>query len=189
MKNDLNQQKLREQMLIAGIQEIDAKGITNFSLRRVAASCNISCATPYSYFKNKEEFILEIIRYINGHWALIQSEVQKTYAKNIQKQILELCIAYIRFLNANPNFRSIIMLSSAHMDAEQLKEKALIMENMEQMVISYCKNKQYSEEECKKRAFLIRSVVFGAAFMLDSGTLNNDESTFFMIKNCILEQL
>ena len=183
MKNDLNQQKLREQMLIAGIQEIDDKGITNFSLRRVAASCNISCATPYSYFKNKEEFILEIIRYINGHWALIQSEVQKTYAGDMQKQILELCVAYIRFLNANPNFRSIIMLSSTHMAEEQM------MENMEQMVISYCKSKQYPEEECKKRAFLIRSVVFGAAFMLDSGTLTNDDSTFSMIKSCILEQL
>ena len=66
MKDTAALKALRERIILSGIAEISRNGITGFSMRRVAASCNISCATPYSYFENKDNFILEMLRYIRA---------------------------------------------------------------------------------------------------------------------------
>ena len=52
---------LREALIIAGLKEIEIHGLTDFSLRRVAAACGVSCAAPYRHFKSKGELILAII--------------------------------------------------------------------------------------------------------------------------------
>ena len=46
-KNSVSTDTLRDRLLIAGTNEIGLHGIADFSLRRVAASCNTSCAAPY----------------------------------------------------------------------------------------------------------------------------------------------
>ena len=56
---------LKEKLLSAGIDEIAAHGVRDFSLRRVAAACGASCAAPYKHFKNKEEFLRATIEYID----------------------------------------------------------------------------------------------------------------------------
>ena len=61
---------LRDRLLIAGTKELGQYGMAEFSLRRVAAACGTSCAAPYKHFKNKEAFILEIIRYIDRQWEI-----------------------------------------------------------------------------------------------------------------------
>ena len=93
---------LRHRLLVAGTNEIGQYGIANFSLRRVAAACGTSCAAPYRHFKNKEAFILEILRYIEGQWELLCSQILSLYEGDIRKQLIEVCIAYIRFWVANP---------------------------------------------------------------------------------------
>ena len=62
MEEEYFSESVREKLIIAGADEISRHGLTNFSLRRVAAACNISCAAPYKHFKNKEELILEIMK-------------------------------------------------------------------------------------------------------------------------------
>ena len=183
------QEKLREQLLIAGIQEIDLHGVENFSLRKAAAACNVSCATPYHYFKSKKEFVLEILRYINGHWAMIEREVEKAYSEDIPHQIAQICVAYIRFLNGNPNFRSIILQSGTHMEPVQLSEKAESLNRLERRIVLYCSSRGLPEAQAAERAFLVRSVVYGAAFMLDSGIAAEGEKTFATVRRLVLEAL
>ena len=64
MEEELGSASVREQLITAGIEELNAHGVAGFSLRRVAAACNISCAAPYKHFKNKEELIGAIFSYI-----------------------------------------------------------------------------------------------------------------------------
>ena len=54
MEEELGSASVREQLITAGIEELNAHGMAGFSLRRVAAACNISCAAPYKHFKNKK---------------------------------------------------------------------------------------------------------------------------------------
>ena len=57
MDEERGSDSVREQLIIAGIAELENHGIADFSLRRVASVCNISCAAPYKHFKNKEMLI------------------------------------------------------------------------------------------------------------------------------------
>ena len=79
MEEEFFSDTVRDRLIVAGADEISQYGMNNFSLRRVAAACNISCAAPYKHFKNKEEFILEIIRYINRQWHLLYEQIQSLF--------------------------------------------------------------------------------------------------------------
>ena len=48
---------LREELILAGIEEINIHGANDFSVRRVAEACHVSSAAPYKHFKDKKEFI------------------------------------------------------------------------------------------------------------------------------------
>ena len=100
---------VKEKLLVAGLDELQKYGINDFSLRRVASSCNVSCAAPYKHFKGKEAFIDEIFKYINLRWEMLCEQVLLAFKEDLKKQITETCIAYIRFWIANPNFRASLM--------------------------------------------------------------------------------
>ena len=51
----------REELIKAGIEEIDRHGISGFSIRRVAAACDVSCAAPAKHFGDKNGFLASII--------------------------------------------------------------------------------------------------------------------------------
>lgn len=66
---------LREDLILAGINEINAYGANGFSVRRVANACQVSSAAPYKHFKDKKEFIGAIIDYVNDQLAVTQDRV------------------------------------------------------------------------------------------------------------------
>ena len=79
MDNKFARKTIKEKLILAGIDEIGNCGVAGFSLRQVAVACNVSCATPYNYFKNKEGFVVEIIQYIKYQWSLLKTEINKIY--------------------------------------------------------------------------------------------------------------
>ena len=44
---------LREELIRAGIDEINIHGANGFSIRRIATACGVSSAAPYKHFKDK----------------------------------------------------------------------------------------------------------------------------------------
>lgn len=67
--------KTKVELLLAGIQEVRLHGVQNFSVRRIAASCGVSCSAPYKHFKNKNDYILAILHYINQQWHEVEHEI------------------------------------------------------------------------------------------------------------------
>ena len=65
---------LREELLQAGIEEINAYGANGLSLRRVATACHVSTAAPYKHFKDKKEFIAAIIDYVNSRPGVLRGQ-------------------------------------------------------------------------------------------------------------------
>ena len=175
--------KTREHLLVAGIQEIEKHGLAEFSLRRVAAACGVSCAAPYKHFKNKDEFVLEIIKYIGGRWKMLEAQVIKIFEHDKAKQIEELAAAYIKFWIANPNFRSILLLNPRQMDQAQMQARQEIDSTLITLV------EQYSEEGKQKRVYEIRSLIYGALLLLESGQMQNDDENLEPIKSSIRERL
>ncbi len=112
MEQEFIENSVRTRLILAGISEIEEHGVNDFSLRRAALSAQVSCAAPYRHFKDKEEFISEIIKYICSKWELLCHEIVTVFAGDTRRKVIELAVANLRFWFANPNFRSVLMTVS-----------------------------------------------------------------------------
>ena len=173
---------VKDKLIIAGADEISRYGMTNFSLRRVAAACNVSCAAPYKHFKNKEDFILGIIRYINRQWELLCEQIQTVFESDPLRQLTEVCIAYVRFWVANPNYRSLLTVS----------EKGTGGENhlsIDGMVRKYCADKGDDLDETERTVWAIKAILYGMTAMIESGELENCPKTYEYIRATVEKEL
>ena len=180
---------LRHALIIAGIKEIENHGLTDFSLRRVASDCGVSCAAPYRHFKSKSDLILAIIEYINEQWGFLERQILEVYDSDTRKKLIELCIANIRFWIANPNFRSIMMMDDRGLDTFQLRERSRISDKTKLLIFEYCQNLGLSTEETDRMSFSVRSILYGATHMLGSGELENNTDNIAMIRKSIEKAL
>ena len=160
---------LREALIVAGLGEIEVHGITDFSLRRVASACGVSCAAPYRHFKNKNDLILAIITYVNDKWSLLHDQIFEVFKNDRRRCIIEICIANVRFWTANPHFRSIMLTDSRELDSNQLREKSRISGAADSLLLDYFTESGLSADEAQKKLFIIRSVMYGAVQMLGNG--------------------
>lgn len=189
MDNKFARKTIKERLILAGIDEIGNCGVANFSLRQVAVACNVSCATPYNYFKNKEGFVVEIIQYIKHQWSLLKGEINKLYKNDEKQQLVELCVFYIKFLVGNPNYRSIIMLDSVEVDDESYTDIENARNFIELELEHYMKINNVSAREARRKSFVIRAIVFEATLLLERGDLENTPENFNFIRYCIAKEL
>ena len=178
MEEELGSASVREQLITAGIEELNAHGVAGFSLRRVAAACNISCAAPYKHFKNKEELIGAIFSYIKRQLELLLDQVAAVYQGDPQTQLIESCVAYIRFYIANPNFRAVLMFSDKKLPLAERAEK----------LAPLCLP-ALSPQEQQDRGYVIRSIAYGAALMLERGEIPYQESMIQRIRSNLAREL
>lgn len=189
MDNKFARKTIKEKLILAGIDEIGNCGVAGFSLRQVAVSCNVSCATPYNYFKNKEGFVVEIIQYIKHQWSLLKTEINKIYKNDEKQQLIELCVFYIKFLVGNPNYRSIIMLDNLDVDDESYSDIENARNFIELELEHYMKINNVSAREARRKSFVIRAIVFEATLLLERGDLENTPENFDFIRYCIAREL
>jgi AcrR family transcriptional regulator len=189
MDNKFARKTIKERLILAGIDEIGNCGVAGFSLRQVAVACNVSCATPYNYFKNKEGFVVEIIQYIKYQWSLLKTEINKLYRNDEKQLLIELCVFYIKFLVGNPNYRSIIMLDSIEVDDESYNDIESARNFIELELEHYMKINNVSVREARRKSFVIRAIVFEATLLLERGDLENTPENFDFIRYCIAKEL
>lgn len=180
---------VRSRLILAGIQEIEEHGLTDFSLRRVAAACEVSCAAPYKHFKSKDDLILEIIRYINEQWELLQRQIVEIFEDDLSRQLVELSVANIRFWIANPNFRSVLLSDHHLMLPEQREEKSRLGSAILELIRRYCADNGLSPLEAQHKTYRIRSMIYGAVLMLDNGELENNDTTMQIIRQSIEQEI
>ena len=180
---------LRHAMIIAGIKEIEAHGLSDFSLRRVASECGVSCAAPYRHFKSKSDLISAIISYINDQWSFLERQIGEVYKNDLYRLIVELCVANIRFWIANPNFRSIMMMDDRGLDTLQLRERSRISEKLVELIFEYCRGHRADEYSMNATSLELRSIIYGSTHMLGSGELDNTPETMSLIRARIEKNL
>lgn len=169
---------LRDRLIVAGLDEIAQHGIAGFSLRRVSAACGASCAAPYKHFKNKEELIMEIIRYANQQWELLRDQVIAVAGDDPLTQITEVCIAYTRFWIANPNYHFALNDSAE----EQLRGKTESPNSVTNLIRRYCLANGNSEEMSACKICAIKAMLYGVTAMLDRAEIGNTPKTYGYIR-------
>ncbi|MBE6538239.1 MAG: TetR/AcrR family transcriptional regulator [Ruminococcaceae bacterium] len=178
----------RVKLLIAGINDIEKNGPDKLSIRRVAAECGVSCAAPYKHYKNRNEFIIAIIRYIHDEWKKVtDSIIEKAQEDSLSTRELltTISIAYVRFLVDHPNYHAVIQMDSKNMTPEQIKEKSQISNASKLLIDKYCTEVNMNEEDKARKTFIVRSIIYGAAMMMLSGELEKSEENYLMVKDCI----
>lgn len=154
---------VKHTLITAGLTELEMHGIADFSLRRVAANCNVSCAAPYKHFKDKQHFISEIIGYVDSQWKALCSQVLDIFDGNPQKQLIEMCTAFVKFCIGNSHFRAIFIRNTEKLSIT--KDILMVSEN--------CFNAKIAAD----KAFRITALVLGSVMLTGSDMQKNEQIT------------
>ena len=109
-------------------------------------------------FKDKEEFISEIIKYICAKWELLCHEIVTVFAHNPRRKVIELAVANLRFWIANPNFRSVLMTVSQTGADGLLRFDAPLMQAIDEL----CGVPEVAE----MKKFTVRAMIYGSLTLL-----------------------
>ena len=175
----------RDELIKAGIDEINQHGVTGFSIRRVADKCNVTCGAPAKHFGNRSGFIAAIIDYVNNQWYENQRRIIKEYAGDTRRQLVEISIAYIKFLVEHPHFRSMLMLKDDDFDNIYHRKRGELSAISQQTVDKYCASVNMDEETRRRKLSVIRSLIYGSALMFDNGEMEYNEDMLNIVRGNI----
>jgi AcrR family transcriptional regulator len=168
MEEFVSGETVKEKLIIAGLTELETHGVSDFSLRRVASLCNVSCAAPYKHFESKERFISEILNFVDNQWIVLYNQIMEIFECDKKRQLMEVCIAFVRFCSGNTHFRSVFM-----MNIEKNIGKLNITECISDLADKYfC---DIDKAQRKQKVFKINSMVLGAVAMSSNNTQTNSE--------------
>lgn len=166
----------REQLILAGLDELNEYGVQHFSTRRVAKVCGISCAAPYKHFKDTHEFIAEIFGYVNRLYDSEQAEVlEQCKDMSSREQLVEVSLRYIRFLTEHPAFRRIVMQNFQDCDEEYRVLRGQLSLKTDEIVTRYCEEVHMPDDVRRRKTFLVRAIIYSAALFFDNGELEYNE--------------
>lgn len=168
---------LRQALILAGIEEINRRGIQDFSLRSVAEACNVSCAAPYRHFKDKREFMAAIIDYVNDIWAEEQERIVAACDSSLRQQIIEIIMGYVRFLMEHPQYRAILMLKDQEFDNLYHKKRTQFGSLTQTLNARLLDRMGYDADTWQRKLMTVRSLVFGLVFLYDAGEFEYNETT------------
>ena len=176
----------RERLIRAGIEEINEFGVRDFSTRRVAKRCGVSCAAPYKHFKDTNEFVAEIFGYMNGLYEARQRAVLARYAdSSTRTQLIEISLEYIRFLVEHPEFRRTVMQKFQDCDEEYRCLRGQLSTLTCQTVTRYCEEMGMPEEVRRRKTFIVRAIIYSAAMFFDNGELEYNEQNMETVRSLL----
>lgn len=152
------EESVRLRLILSGMAELSEHGLADFSLRRAALGAQVSCAAPYRHFKDKDEYIREIVSYVASRWQLLAREIEKAFHDDPARLIVELCMANLRFYIANPNYRTVLtMTHSSALDS-----------SLTEAVCAYARAEGLTEEEIRLAEYTVRVTVIGTVMLVGS---------------------
>ncbi len=179
----------KEKFLKAAVSELEEHGIADFSIRRVAKKCGVSCAAPYKHFESKSALLVEVMRYIGKKWCGVLADTIEAHKDEpLREQLVSICMAYIAFLCTYPEYQTILYMSDRVFEPEVLAEKSKVSGMTIELASEYCKDLDMDEETKMRKFFVVRSLLFGGAIMINSGMLPFDSKTMDMIKANIIRE-
>lgn len=176
---------MRQLLIEAGIEEINRSGVAEFSVRRVAQACGVSCAAPYKHFKDRREYIAAIIEYVNEQWAQRQEAILAQCTGGLREQIVEIVVGYVRFLVEKPWFRSILMLKDEEFDNLYHKARGQMSSRSQKLEAEFFAESGWDEEKIKRKLHIVRSILFGTVFLIETGEVTFSEQVLENIRTTV----
>ena len=177
MKYNKAEESIRERLLVAGIKELENHGFNDFSLRRVANLCNVSCAAPYKHFKNKEELLFALMDYLSSRWYILRDQVLEAHKDATPtKRLTAVCVAYLRFLLATPSYITILTMHPKETDlANGLRVR--VSEPIARIIDQIIPNETRFRTLRSISAYSIRAYIYGTVCMIRNKEVDDVEDT------------
>lgn len=160
---------LRRALIETGIELIGQEGEEKLSLRKVAVKCGVSNAAPYAHFRNKDEYIFAMQKYILD---LFTASLEKTVAEyaNDPSLLPMLGKTYVMFFYQNPlyyNFlfsrkNASIKLSLNHFDETENPPFAILQKT----ATSVFRKAKLSENMIQDKIIAMWSLVHGLSSII-----------------------
>lgn len=174
---------MRQRLVLAGLEEINEFGFQNFSTRRVAKRCGVSCAAPYKHFEDTQAFIAEIFGHMNGIYNQRQQAVLEKFAQaDTRTQLIEVSMEYIRFLVENPQFRRVVMLNFQDCDEKYRVLRGQLSVKTYEVVSRYCQEVGMPPDVRRRKTFIVRAIIYSAAMFFDNGELEYNEKNLAEVR-------
>lgn len=157
---------VKERLVLSGLSELEEYGIRDFSLRRVAARAELSCAAPYRHFKDKELLILAVISHVREGWNLLAENIESVYADDPLGRIVELSASAVRFWIGNGSFRAALLTGQSEADEVRRREMSLFDEPIISAVKAYA---ELSGADSDGLAFTVISMIYGTVTLVAAG--------------------
>ncbi len=185
---------LKESLIIEGLKLFNEEGADKFSLRKVAALCNVSHSAPYKHFKNKEELINAISQYVFGEFEKSLREIAEMYKDDSYKKIMELGKKYVWFMVENPDYLKFLFLNNYKyeiiVDENKLETKISGAFGLfKNSAIEYLKSINVKREEYAQDVIAMWSMVHGIAVMLANRTFIYNGDYLELVENIIHKNL
>ncbi len=176
----------KEKFLKAAVSELEEHGVSDFSIRRVAKRCGVSCAAPYKHFDSKNDLLLQVMKYIGKKWeAVCQDTMESHKDEPYREQLVAICMAYIAFLCTYPEYQTILYMNDRVFPPEILAEKSKLTSMSQKLINDYCTSVNMANDVKKRKQFVILSILYGGSIMINSGAIPFDSNTMEMIKSNI----
>lgn len=175
----------KEKFIDAALEELYLYGTAGFSIRNVAKTCGLSCAAPYRHFKSKNDLIQEVITAVADRWRARVTSLLEGHNGSTRQKILDIAIEYIRFLCENKGYFSVVVMNEKFLSPEQIREKALISEEVRVIIDAYCREVNMTAEAKKRKTFIVHALILGAAEMMTADSLHYTEENIDMVRRCI----
>lgn len=179
----------RERLIEAGILELQEYGIQGFSLRRVALSCDLSCAAPYKHFRDKQELLQAVADTLNRRWFARQSDALTQLGGDTGAQLRTICREYLRFLCDNPHFCALITQRDEDTGKWRLNRLFDQSSTTKRLIVQYAKEHSMTDQVAYGRVYAIRALLYGAAMMNQHDDMRLTDAAFDALCSVIDSQI
>jgi len=185
---------LRESLIKMGLKLFNEEGAEKFSIRKVAAMCNVSHAAPYKHFKNKEELINAISEYVFSNFRSSLNEIVEKYKDNPYERIIELGKKYVWFMVENPDYLKFAFLRNSESEIVIEENKLISVEYGSFNIFKNCaldllKSINVKEEEYAQDIIAMWSMVHGLATMLSYKTFVYKGDYLELVEKILIKNL
>lgn len=183
---------LRESLIKVGLKLYNEVGADKFSLRKVAALCNVSHAAPYKHFKNKEDLINAISEYVFTNFKKSLSEIVEEYKEDPYKRLIELGKKYVWFMVENPDYLKFAFLGSIECEVDIEGSKSMeygAFNVFKNCAIDFMRKIDINEEEYTRNIIAMWAMVHGLATMLSNKTFIYNGNYVELVEEVLIKNL
>jgi hypothetical protein len=95
--------------------------------------------------------------------------------------LLQVSLDYLRFLTEYPELRRVIMQNFKDCDPAFRSLRGQLSYQLYKVVARYCRDVNMPDDVRKRKTFLVRSILYGAALFFDNGEMEYNQENMDMV--------